>query len=78
MYSHLTGKGLLIPDGFAITASAYRYFIDENKLGDQLAELMKGLDAPGECKTCMVTAKMTNAPINSGFLPKRSDSEPAG
>jgi len=44
MYSHLTAEGLLIPDGFAITASAYRYFIDENKLGDQLAELMKGLD----------------------------------
>ncbi|MDO3628243.1 phosphoenolpyruvate synthase [Mucilaginibacter sp. BT774] len=44
MYSHLTAKDLLIPDGFAITASAYRYFIDENKLGDKLAGLMGKLD----------------------------------
>lgn len=44
MYSHLTEKGLLIPNGFAITASAYRYFIDENKLGDQLSTLLSELD----------------------------------
>ena len=44
MFSHLTGKGLLIPNGFAITASAYRYFISNNNLGDKLAGLMKGLD----------------------------------
>lgn len=44
MYSHLTAKGLLIPDGFAITASAYRYFIAENKLAERLAELMNELD----------------------------------
>lgn len=44
MFSHLTGKGLLIPNGFAITASAYRYFISNNNLGDELAGLMKDLD----------------------------------
>ncbi|HEY9000739.1 MAG TPA: phosphoenolpyruvate synthase [Mucilaginibacter sp.] len=44
MYSHLTAKGLLVPNGFAITASAYRYFIDENTLTDQLSELMDKLD----------------------------------
>jgi len=44
MYSHLTARGLLIPNGFAITASAYRYFIDENMIGDRLAKLMCELD----------------------------------
>ncbi|HZX59727.1 MAG TPA: PEP/pyruvate-binding domain-containing protein, partial [Mucilaginibacter sp.] len=44
MFSHLTAKGLLVPNGFSITASAYRYFINDNQLGDKLAELMKGLD----------------------------------
>jgi pyruvate,water dikinase len=44
MYSNLTTKGLLIPDGFAITASAYQYFIAENKLAERLAELMSELD----------------------------------
>ncbi|MBS1532932.1 MAG: phosphoenolpyruvate synthase [Bacteroidetes bacterium] len=44
MYSHLTAKGLLVPNGFAITASAYRYFIDSNGLRDKLAQLMRDLN----------------------------------
>ncbi|MFB9843585.1 phosphoenolpyruvate synthase [Mucilaginibacter ginsenosidivorans] len=44
MFSHLTARGLLIPNGFAVTASAYRYFITCNDLEDKLGELMKGLN----------------------------------
>ncbi|HVS92751.1 MAG TPA: phosphoenolpyruvate synthase [Mucilaginibacter sp.] len=44
MYSHLTSKGLLVPNGFAITASAYRYFIYYNELAEKLSKLMKGLN----------------------------------
>src|SRR5581483_2440544 len=47
MYTHLTVKGLLIPDGFAITASAYRYFIAQNNLAERLQELMANLDRKG-------------------------------
>ena len=32
MFSQLTPKGILVPDGFAITADAYRLFLKENKL----------------------------------------------
>ena len=44
MYTHLTSKGLLIPDGFSITASAFRYFISFNKLEKELQKLMNSLD----------------------------------
>lgn len=44
MYTHLTAKGLLIPNGFAVTAVAYRYFLSSNELEGPLRELMNGLD----------------------------------
>ncbi|MHC1580045.1 MAG: phosphoenolpyruvate synthase [Candidatus Alkanophagales archaeon] len=33
-----------VPPGFAITAEAYRYFIDYNKLGEKIEGLLKDLD----------------------------------
>ncbi|HEX6915685.1 MAG TPA: phosphoenolpyruvate synthase [Chitinophagaceae bacterium] len=44
MYSQLQGQGIRIPTGFAITAQAYYYFIDSNKLNSRLQELMQALD----------------------------------
>jgi len=32
MFSQLTPKDILVPDGFAITPGAYRLFLKENKL----------------------------------------------
>ncbi|MCS7150627.1 MAG: phosphoenolpyruvate synthase [Caldimicrobium sp.] len=44
MYSKLTSKGVNVPYGFAVTAEAYRYFIHENHLDDQIKAALKGLD----------------------------------
>lgn len=44
MYTHLSAKGILIPNGFAVTAAAFRYFIAHNALEEKLSKLMKGLD----------------------------------
>ncbi|WP_449436830.1 PEP/pyruvate-binding domain-containing protein [Pedobacter steynii] len=44
MFSHLRTKGVLIPNGFALTAAAYTYFVSCNHLETALAELMKKLD----------------------------------
>jgi pyruvate,water dikinase len=41
---HLAHNGVLTPAGFAITASAYRHFISENKLELPLKYLMAALD----------------------------------
>lgn len=46
MFSQLTSKGLLIPAGFAVTASAYRYFLSSNALEEKLDQLMKEIDKP--------------------------------
>ena len=44
MYSHLRAKGIKIPNGFAVTAEAYRYFISENKLDEKIRQSLKNLD----------------------------------
>lgn len=44
MYSQLTTKGILIPDGFALTANAYRQFIKENNLQQSLNDTIAQLD----------------------------------
>jgi pyruvate,water dikinase len=44
MYQKLTSKGILIPNGFALTAYAYRYFLVKNKLDIKIQEILKGLD----------------------------------
>jgi pyruvate,water dikinase len=44
MYSNLRKKGINVPDGFAVTSYAYRYFITENKLDDKIKKMLKGLN----------------------------------
>ncbi|PCJ87416.1 MAG: phosphoenolpyruvate synthase [Thiotrichaceae bacterium] len=49
MYRELTPRGIKVPNGFAITASAYRYMLDQAGGGvgawDDLHEALDGLDA---------------------------------
>ena len=44
MFRNLTPKGVKIPDGFAVTAAAYRFFIRENQLDEKIRETLEGLD----------------------------------
>ncbi|MFB3388593.1 phosphoenolpyruvate synthase [Flavobacterium sp. LAR06] len=44
MYNNLSAHGIRIPNGFAITTTAYKDFIEYNKLGLALNELMQLLD----------------------------------
>lgn len=43
MIQELTPKGVKIPNGFAVTAQAYRYFIEANQLGDKIHTILSGL-----------------------------------
>ncbi|MFH1610264.1 MAG: phosphoenolpyruvate synthase [Patescibacteria group bacterium] len=43
MYSELSKKGVNIPNGFAITAEAYKYFIESNDLEGRIRDGLKGL-----------------------------------
>ena len=44
MYGNLSRRGVRIPNGFAITATAYRYFIEKNNLKEAIKRELKGLD----------------------------------
>jgi len=44
MFQKLTSQGVNVPDGFAITAFAYRYFIEKAGLLQKIKDTLKGLD----------------------------------
>lgn len=44
MYSQLRRRKINIPNGFAITAGAYRYFVSHNKLEEKFRRILKGLN----------------------------------
>lgn len=44
MYHTLAEKGVNVPNGFAITAEAYRYFLRESGLDRRIPEIFAGLD----------------------------------
>ena len=44
MFRELTSKGVKVPNGFAVTAEAYRYFLREAGLDAKIRDILKGLD----------------------------------
>jgi len=44
MVRELAQKSVKVPDGFAITAQAYRYFIESNKLDDKIESALSHMD----------------------------------
>ena len=44
MYSQLSAKGVSVPNGFALTADAYRLFREKNQLQQQLNQLIQSVD----------------------------------
>ncbi|NMC51191.1 phosphoenolpyruvate synthase [Candidatus Kuenenbacteria bacterium] len=44
MFSNLTKKGIRVPDGFAVTASAYRYFLEAAGIKKRIKEILSDLD----------------------------------
>jgi pyruvate,water dikinase len=45
MYHKLTPQGVKVPNGFAITATAYRYILDKANVWDALHKALDGIDA---------------------------------
>ncbi len=44
MYQYMTAKGVAVPHGFAITAHAYRHFIDKAGIKEAVQDALAGLD----------------------------------
>jgi len=67
MYQHLKQAGIRVPNGFATTASAYHYFIEEAGLKDRIRQILTGLDT-GNVKDLMARgAKVRQAILDAEF-----------
>lgn len=74
MFSQLTPQGILVPDGFAVTAEAYRVFLEENKLRQALADIAGKLDTDQFSNLHEVGLAARNL-ITSAPLPKAVETE---
>ncbi len=68
MYQKLSGEGVRVPDGFAITAAAYRYMREE---GDVLEPLHAALDSldPADVSDLARRAKRAREHVYGAGLP---------
>ncbi len=69
MYSLLGEKGINIPNGFATTAEAYRYFINYNKIDEKLEKLFNNLDLK-KLENVQKAGKLARNWISRGKFPE--------
>ena len=69
MYQKLTSKGVPIPNGFAITARAYRHFIKSAGIEKFIADTIKGLDTH-DLRELQKVGRAIRTTITNAPLPK--------
>jgi pyruvate,water dikinase len=69
MISQLKNQHIRVPDGFAITADAYWYFIARNNLADKIQNVMATLTDDQDTKQLQLVGKTIRELIENGTLP---------
>ena len=69
MYSNLVSLGVNIPDGFALTADAYRYFFKKTGLDEKIKKILADLDTRN-IKNLQVHGKKVREAILESNLPQ--------
>lgn len=69
MYRELKKQGVAVPNGFALTADAYREFLRFNKLDKKIKEILKGLDVKN-IRALNSAGEKVRKLILSGSFPK--------
>jgi len=69
MIRSLAAKGVNIPDGFAVTAGAYFYFLDKNNLRSKIGEILKDVDV-SNIKSLQAKGAIIRNLILGGELPE--------
>ena len=69
MYNQLSGKGINVPNGFALTSEAYWYFLKENKLEKKLKKIFVKFN-PKSIKSLQETGSRARKIILGGKLPE--------
>lgn len=68
LYRELAPQGLLVPNGFAITAEGYRYVLDQAGLWPDLHDLLDGVD-PTDVADLAVRARRARERVYAAPLP---------
>lgn len=68
MYRELASKGVKVPNGFAVTAEAYRYFLRQAGLDQQIRKILEGLDT-GDIANLRQRGKRVRHAIRAASLP---------
>jgi pyruvate,water dikinase len=74
MFSKLSRKGIQIPNGFAITADAFRYYLAYNKIDEKLKEIFKKFD-PKSIQSLKETGEKSRNLILKGKFPPDLEKE---
>ncbi len=74
LYRDLTTQGVPVPNGFAVTAGAYRYILDQAGAWDGLHQALDGLD-PDNMEDLSDRARRCRTLIYSVGIPQRLESE---
>jgi pyruvate, water dikinase len=69
MISNLSAAGVLVPDGFATTAEAYRHFIGDSGLAALISTELAGLDTDDVQRLAQVGNKIRAAVVDQPFPP---------
>ncbi|MBM3257973.1 MAG: phosphoenolpyruvate synthase, partial [Candidatus Nealsonbacteria bacterium] len=74
MFSQLNKKGIMVPDGFALTSKSYWYFLKENNLEIKLKKLIKDLNCK-DVKNLQKIGRTARQMIFKGKFPKDLERE---
>ncbi|MGB0953796.1 MAG: PEP/pyruvate-binding domain-containing protein, partial [Planctomycetota bacterium] len=69
MVNALSGLGVKVPNGFAVTADAYRHFLKENDLGSRIDQAIADLD-PTKLDRLEATGSLIRQWIRSAEMPE--------
>lgn len=69
MYQNLTAEGVRVPNGFAVTADAYRYVLEHNNAWPLLHDALEGL-APDNIKDLQTRGEKARAIVYACELPE--------
>jgi pyruvate, water dikinase len=69
MFNRLSVEGVVVPNGFAITADAFWFFIDKNSLREKLQELLMNLDT-NEFSNLAYIGKQARSLILNATIPR--------
>ena len=70
MIRELTPAGIQVPDGFAVTADAYRAFLQYNELDSQIADILRGLNTKDVTDLMRRTGQIRRLILRGEFPPE--------